>query len=250
MADKTDKSSFDSSFEQAKDTAKKTASRWGKKAFSLAGIALNRADEIGGEVRDYLQEKIEESPRAKAATEKVMSTFRKSDLTQEKLDKVMKERGARTKKMESEVEQAPPPTRAEVEAAEARRGLGDPSLVAQIYGRNSCPWSGRAITLLENNKVDYDYLDLDDGENAEFENKLLAETKQNTVPYIYLRGEFIGGFNALNEIHRLGQLDERLKPKSQRKGNVANVEVAQRPNTDEVAPADVSHPGDSTIPPN
>ena len=78
---------------------------------------------------------------------------------------------------------------------------------------------------------------MDDSDHEPLQAKLIDETKQNTVPYIYLRGEFLGGFNALDEIHRLGQLSDRIKPKSERK---ANVEVAPRENTDEVAPGETA----------
>ena len=36
------------------------------------------------------------------------------------------------------------------------------------------------------------------------------------MPYVYLRGEFVGGYNALDEIERLGQLDQRLLPREER----------------------------------
>ncbi len=42
-----------------------------------------------------------------------------------------------------------------------------------------------------------------------FEGRLIPETKQNTQPWMFLRGEFIGGFNALDEVYRLGQLESR-----------------------------------------
>src|SRR6185369_16450431 len=95
-------------------------------------------------------------------------------------------------------------------------GFGDASIKAQIYGKKSDPWSGRAITILERNKVDFDFVDL---EEPEHEQKIVAlsnETKQHTVPFIYLRGQFIGGFNALAEIERLGQLEFALMTKEER----------------------------------
>jgi hypothetical protein len=70
----------------------------------------------------------------------------------------------------------------------------------------------------------------------------VLETKQNTVPYIYLRGYFIGGFNALSEIERLGQLEVAMMSADERANapaHLRSVEIVPRPNTDEVAPADV-----------
>jgi hypothetical protein len=68
--------------------------------------------------------------------------------------------------------------------------------------------------------------------------RLLDETKQTTVPYVYLRGHFIGGFNALSEVERLGQLDYALMSADEKKAAPAHlrVEIASRPNTDEDAP--------------
>ncbi len=99
-----------------------------------------------------------------------------------------------------------------------------------------------AITLLERHKLDYDYLDLEEPEHEAKAMPLSLETKQNTVPFIYLRGKFIGGFNALAEIDRLGQLDVAMMTDEEREkapAHLKNVEIVPRPNTDEVAPAEV-----------
>ena len=126
------------------------------------------------------------------------------------------------------------------------RGFGDPTIKAQIYGKRSCPWTGRAITLLERHKVDFDFVDV---EEPEHESKLVGlsqETHQHTVPYVYLRGRFIGGFNALSEIERLGQLEIALMSKEElaaAPAHVRGVEIVPRPNTDEVAPAEADPPG-------
>ena len=213
------------------DAAKKT----GKVAFEKAAAAFNAADDWGGEARDYIVAKIDKNPAIKSKMQSVMDKFRKEDAIKDRLDAV--EQGRRESRMANEADKAPPPTAEELARAEAQVGLGDPSIKAQIYGRTSCPWTGRSITLLEKEKVDYDYIDMDDSDHEPLQSKLIDETKQNTVPYIYLRGEFLGGFNALDEITRLGQLSERIKPKSERK---AKVEVAPRENTDEVAPGETT----------
>ena len=70
---------------------------------------------------------------------------------------------------------------------------------------------------------------------------LSNETKQHTVPFIYLRGQFIGGFNALAEIERLGQLEFALMTAEERAAlpeHKRNVVIVPRPNTDEVVPAE------------
>ena len=71
--------------------------------------------------------------------------------------------------------------------------------------------------------------------------RLVGETKQNTVPYVFLRGEFIGGFNALNEVERLGQLEIKtieLSGRNSANPRLKNILIAERPNTDEVVPAE------------
>ena len=65
--------------------------------------------------------------------------------------------------------------------------------------------------MLNEGKVDYDFIDMGDSENGYFEGKLVAETKQSTVPFIFLRGEFVGGFNEVNEVVRLGELAYRIR---------------------------------------
>ena len=45
---------------------------------------------------------------------------------------------------------------------------------------------------------------------------LISATRQHTVPYVYVRGAFLGGFDALDEIDRLGQLEEMVKSADER----------------------------------
>ena len=97
------------------------------------------------------------------------------------------------------------PTPAPVKAPPT--GLGDPGRPVQVFGRESCPWSGRVIALLESNRIEHSYFDLDGYGSDSVVRELKQETKQETVPYVYVRGRFIGGYNALDELHRLGQLE-------------------------------------------
>ncbi|MDB4964121.1 MAG: glutaredoxin [Myxococcales bacterium] len=204
--------------------------KWSKQAADKLMAALNRADEIGGEVRDYLQEKMATDPRyvkARKAVAKLLGReFESHDEIQSK---------AQAKAAKVAAVAAPSPVKKE------QKGFGDPTIKAQIFGKKSCPWSGRAITLLERNKVDYDWVDLEEPEHEDKLTKLSLETRQNTVPYVYLRGQFIGGFNALSEVDRLGQLEVALmsaEEKAAAPAHVKLVEIVARPNTDEVAPAD------------
>ena len=204
--------------------------KWTAQATEKLLGALNKADELGGEVRDYLQDKVATDPRYVKARKTVAKLLGKQYVS-----KVEVETKAKVVEMKR-AEKAAVTTEKKKSA-----GYGDPSIKAQIFGKKSCPWSGRAITLLERHKVDYDFVDLEEPEHEAKLAPLALETRQNTVPYIYLRGTFIGGFNALSEIERLGQLEVALMSKEElaaAPAHVRGVEIVPRPNTDEVAPAE------------
>jgi len=182
-------------------------------------------------LRDYLQDKVVTDPRYVSARKTVARWLGR---TYESRDEAAHKAHAKAEKAAAVAAVAP--------AEQARRGLGDPAIKAQIYGKKSCPWTGRAISLLERHKVDFDFVDLEEPEHEAKLAPLALETRQNTVPYVYLRGRFVGGFNALSEIERLGQLEVALMSKEElaaAPAHVRAVEIVPRPNTDEVAPAEV-----------
>ena len=200
--------------------AKHGASVVGKKVAS----GLNKVDELGGEFRDYLLER-DDAPKLRSFGERL------AKLGGVRLEEIS---GPSTyeQQLAAAAAAAPPPTAAAVASAE-KTGPGDADIAAQIYGKQSCPWTGRARTMLNEGKVDFDFIELDDSENAHWEGKLAAETKQSTVPYIFLRGEFVGGYNELNEVVRLGQLEYRTMPVADRAAVDANspgkvIDIASR----------------------
>jgi glutaredoxin len=208
--------------------------KWTKQATEKLFGVLNRADELGGEVRDYVQEKVAKDPRYVSARKRIAKLFGRD---YESRDEAQHKAQVRAEKVAAAAS-----TTAGAGPKKTDGALGDPTVKAQIYGKRSCPWSGRAITLLERHKVDFDFIDLDEPEHEQKITRLVLETKQNTVPYIYLRGYFIGGFNALSEIERLGQLEVAMMSADERANapaHLRSVEIVPRPNTDEVAPADV-----------
>src|SRR6185436_14370071 len=213
--------------------AERTGKKWTAQATEKLLSALNRADEIGGELRDYVQDKVVTDPRYVTARKTVARWLgRRYESREEAVHK------AQVKAEKTAAAAAGPAS----SATDKKRGLGDPSIKAQIYSKKSCPWTGRAISLLERHKVDFDFVDLEEPEHEPKLAPLALETKQNTVPYVYLRGKFVGGFNALSEIERLGQLDVALMSKEElasAPAHVRAVEIVPRPNTDEVAPAEV-----------
>lgn len=207
--------------------------KWTTQATETLLAILNRADEIGGELRDFVQDKMATDPRYVRARKAMAKLLGRDYESRE-------EAAAKAKHVEAK-KAAVAATAPAPKPAAATHGFGDPTIKAQIFGKKSCPWSGRAITLLERNKVDYDFVDL---EEPEHETKLLPlanETKQHTVPYVYLRGQFVGGFNALAEVERLGQLEFALMSADERAKapeHVRGIVIAARPNTDEIVPAD------------
>lgn len=212
--------------------------KWSKQATERVLAALNRADEIGGEVRDFIQDRMVTDPRYIKARKAVAKLFGKQyESRAEVQQKAVAAEAAR------KAAAAPTPV---AKKQDASTGFGDASIKAQIYGKKSDPWSGRAITVLERNKVDFDFVDLEEPEHEQKLVGLANETKQHTVPFVYLRGQFIGGFNALAEIERLGQLEFALMTKDERNAlpeHKRHVVIVPRPNTDEVAPAE-SAPGE------
>lgn len=195
------------------------------KLMTSVKAAIDRADEVGGDLRDRLKDAWDHDPRL--AT--LRARFGGAPAAAQKAKPV------------------PTPLAAAVAVAKVTppvvksKALGNPDIKAQVYGKSSCAWTGRAMTVLEKHKVDYDFVDLEQPENEQFTLGLSTETKQQTVPYIYLRGIFIGGYNALAEIERLGQLEVALMSKAERAAAPAHmraVEIVARPNTDEVAPAE------------
>jgi len=216
--------------------------KWTAQATTKLMSALNRADELGGELRDYLQDKMANDPRYVSARRKLARLFGRSEPPPPP-----PARPAAAPPAPSPAASSPavPGAAAAPAAAAKPKGFGDPAIKAQIYGKRSCPWSGRAISLLERHKVDFDFVDLEEPEHEAKLAPLTQETRQNTVPYVYLRGHFIGGFNALSEIERLGQLEVALMSKDEltrAPAHLRSVEIVPRPNTDEVAPAELAPP--------
>ncbi|HEX2690599.1 MAG TPA: glutaredoxin [Kofleriaceae bacterium] len=209
--------------------SERNAKKWTAQATEKLFAVLNRADEIGGELRDYLQDKVAIDPRYVSARRAVAKLFGR---TYESRAEVVHKAQVKAEKT----------ARAAAVTPEKKvRSLGDPAIKAQIYGKKSDPWTGRAITLLERRKIDFDLIDLEEPEHEAKVTLLMVETKQNTTPYVYLRGKFIGGFNALSEIERLGQLEVALMSAEElatAPAHVRAVEIVPRPNTDEVAPAE------------
>src|SRR5690242_15603056 len=107
--------------------------KWTKQATERVLAALNRADEIGGEVRDYLQDKLTVDPRYIQARKRVAKLFGREYVSR---DEVAKQAAAAEAQRKAVA--APTP----VVKRDASAGFGNPELKAQIFGKKSCPWTG------------------------------------------------------------------------------------------------------------
>lgn len=106
--------------------------------------------------------------------------------------------------------------------------LADPNRPAQVFGRGTDPWTGRCLRILTDRDIEHDFVDLDDEGGLGIETRLVSQTGQQSAPFIFLRGELVGGFDALNEIERLGQLEEMVKPPEERRKGRVRIQIAKR----------------------
>lgn len=169
-------------------TARLALEQGSRRARAWSGEAFNALDQLGGRVRDSAQASWQQTAPWR---QRVLSGLA------ERLPGF---------------EQTPPPAPAasEVEVEAPSRGVGDPAIAVQLFTKDSCPTCHRALRLLEDAKIDATVLAIDTPVNAYLAPLLSAETGQTTVPYVFIRGQFIGGYNELDKLQRLGELEARI----------------------------------------
>jgi glutaredoxin-related protein len=99
--------------------------------------------------------------------------------------------------------------------ATVKKPLGDPSIAIQLYGRRADPWTGRALLIVRDQDLPHAFVELED-DDGRLQARLQTETQQDVLPYVYVRGEFIGGYNALDELNRLGILEDAVQTPEER----------------------------------
>lgn len=77
-----------------------------------------------------------------------------------------------------------------------------------VYSKSTCMYCIRAKDLLDKNSIPYQMIDLSN--NVDLHQKLAAKTGQNTVPYVFVNDQFVGGFNQLKSMEESGQFYEKL----------------------------------------
>ena len=73
-----------------------------------------------------------------------------------------------------------------------------------LYTKDTCKYCILAKELLDKNTISYEVIEL--GNNRDLHQKMADQTGQNTVPYVYVNGEFIGGYKSLKELEESGKL--------------------------------------------
>lgn len=75
-----------------------------------------------------------------------------------------------------------------------------------IYTKSGCRYCIMAKSLLDRLGISYQEVEISN--NADLQQKLLSQTGQNTVPYIFIKQQFIGGYSDLVEASNSGKLLE------------------------------------------
>ena len=74
----------------------------------------------------------------------------------------------------------------------------------KAYILKGCPWSKRAIRLLNSLSIPHEVILIDNDESFQ---KIMVKSKHNTFPQIFLDNKFIGGYDELSEQARVDKLD-------------------------------------------
>src|SRR5688572_8090573 len=78
-----------------------------------------------------------------------------------------------------------------------------------IYTKAKCKYCSETKELLR--KKDILYIDIDVTWDKELHQKLINQTGQKTVPYIFIKDKFIGGYTELAKLEKARQLDNLLQ---------------------------------------
>ena len=87
------------------------------------------------------------------------------------------------------------------------RSTNDNHASVDIYVIPDCPWSKRALKLLDSNHINYNYYLISN--DHEFE-KIRNRTFNNTFPQIFINDQFIGGYSELSDLSAKGDLIKLL----------------------------------------
>lgn len=75
----------------------------------------------------------------------------------------------------------------------------------EIYFKDWCPYSQRALALLDEKGVDYTAIDVTNDIERELE--MRERAGRTSVPQVFIDGKHIGGFDDLHAMDLAGELD-------------------------------------------
>lgn len=81
-----------------------------------------------------------------------------------------------------------------------------------IFSWVTCPYCAKAKALLGDMTKDLAIYDIDQmPEGDALHKEIIQATKQETVPAIFIKGQFIGGASDVEELHKQGKLEPMIK---------------------------------------
>ena len=89
--------------------------------------------------------------------------------------------------------------------------------MTEIYFKSWCPYSQRALRLLNAKGVDYTAIDLTDQDDAqvrEQEQEMRQRAGRTSVPQIFIDDRHLGGYDDIAALDAAGELDPLLFPQS------------------------------------
>lgn len=75
-----------------------------------------------------------------------------------------------------------------------------------LYTKEGCRYCTMAKNLLDRLSISFEGIEI--GNNLDLQKKLVDETGQTTVPYVFVKDHFIGGYSDLVEMNNNGKLLE------------------------------------------
>ncbi|MDE0410867.1 MAG: glutaredoxin 3 [Gammaproteobacteria bacterium] len=79
-----------------------------------------------------------------------------------------------------------------------------------VYTGNRCAYCNAAKRLLDSKGAVYTEINVD--ENPASREEMMARSRRQTVPQIFIGDRHVGGFDDLSEMNQSGTLDELLSP--------------------------------------
>lgn len=85
--------------------------------------------------------------------------------------------------------------------------------MTEIYFKSWCPYSIRALALLDEKGVDYTAIDVTNDTVREIE--MRERAGRTSVPQVFIDGNHVGGYDDIALLDREGRLDELLESRAE-----------------------------------